>query len=167
MRAALLWLERRRMEDPRTPSISLPCSENEARKRTQTDLFSRLQNRANTADTETTSLSAGIMRGIPAPVVDEAIREANEMLYEEGEEQMEGEEKEGMDDDSDLESVATDAGEEGEEYLFTALDHTGGARRAIEEQTFARVLFDLACVAPKLGQLGRYLRDTQGASERA
>ncbi|EIM87717.1 uncharacterized protein STEHIDRAFT_156664 [Stereum hirsutum FP-91666 SS1] len=160
LRAALLWLDKRRSEDPRMPSVTLPCSEDEARKRTQTDLFSRLQDTGAVAP----SLPTGVMRGIPAAVVDEAIREANEMLYEHVGEDGEGKEDsredgEEEDDDSDLESVATDTGEDCE-FIFTALDHTGSARRAIDEQTFARVLFDLACVAPKLGQLGRYLKDT-------
>lgn len=167
LRAALLWLDNRRQTDPRTPLINMPSSESEARARKRTDLSARLQSHSNIPAAPRT-LPTGAMRGIPAAVVDEAVREANEMLFEEGEDgEEEGgmEPREGVDDDdpyeSDLESVATDAGDE-EDVLFTALDHTGSARRGIEEQTFARVLFDLATVAPKLGQLGRYLKDSQG-----
>lgn len=101
-------------------------------------------------------------RGIDASVIDATVQEANDTMFEE----IEGDEDEGADEDeeemeSDLESVATDAGEE-DEFLFTALDEHGNARRAIEKQTLARVLFDLTSVAPKLGQLGGYLKELEG-----
>lgn len=125
-----------------------------------------LQGHNNIIPATPRTLPMGVMRGIPAAVIDEAIGEANKMLFdgeEDGEEERVMERREGVEDDdpyeSDLESVATDAGQED---LFTALDHTGSARRGIEEQTFARVLFDLTSVTPKLGQLERYLKDTQG-----
>lgn len=162
IRAALIWIETRRQEDPRMPLISLPSSEQEARSRKLTSLSILLQSTVNGPDMNKSRLPTGVPRGIPPAVIEDAIREANETLYEDGDDGAEEGESIDEEDDSDLESVATDAGED-DEFTFTTLDHTGSARRAIEDQTFARVLFDLASVAPKLGQLGRYLMNMEGS----
>jgi hypothetical protein len=62
----------------------------------------------------------------------------------------------------DEDSVDTDASNEdsgGDEFDFSALE--GTAKAGIDEQTIARTFYKLKQVAPKLAQLGIYLKATQ------
>jgi hypothetical protein len=59
-------------------------------------------------------------------------------------------------DDTDDESVATDTPDKPNEFDFTSLH--GVSKAAFDEQTIARVFYELEGAAPKLGELGIYLK---------
>jgi hypothetical protein len=95
-----------------------------------------------------------------AAAVDDALRD--DMLAEVDNDETQPDSNEPHPESDDEDSVDTDASNEdgdGDEFDFSALE--GTAKVGIDEQTIARTFYELEQAAPKLAQLGIYLKATQ------
>ncbi|EKM60295.1 uncharacterized protein PHACADRAFT_203530 [Phanerochaete carnosa HHB-10118-sp] len=164
MRAALLVLDSLR-HTMNVPAVSLPSSEDEARKLGAELLVSAgaipLALRSLQADVAEPPRYIQCAANAVQDAMQDGIPEEGEDVEAEGKEGKEGKESDedtedgllGEDPSSNGESVATEAS--GSPFDFTTL--MTSSRAAVHEQRTSRALHELETVAPKLGLLAEYL----------
>jgi len=167
IRAAVLRLDNLREHGLNLPAIRLPSSAEDAQA-LQARQFSNLLASNENAGTLVPTAHSPIEKA--AIATEDALRESEDAYLVEPDsaeelsvDQMTSSAARGAsqvdDAGTDDESVATDAandGSESNEFDFTSLH--GISKAAFDEQTIARVFYELEGAAPKLGELGIYLK---------
>ena len=159
IRAALLRLSNLRSHGLNLPDIQLPSSADDARI-LQARRFSDILASGQIASAIAAPMQTPMERA--AAAVEDELRESDDAYAVDPENPQQihtGDSRAEEDSESDNESVATDAPDDDERDAFdftSLLERTSKA--AFNEQTVARVFYELEGAAPKLGELGAYLK---------
>ncbi|KAF7790324.1 hypothetical protein EIP86_001278 [Pleurotus ostreatoroseus] len=169
LRAALCSLASIRVQYPQLsdlPSIVLPSSEADARRRDALDVIAsgsvprevlEVQTVLESSPDQPLKRAAAV---IGAVMEEDGVEEAEEQVEDSGSEDEDADVLiPAVDDGNDTESVATDAPADDDDFDFTIAWST--ARASVATQSLARALFELSNVAPKLAYLGKSLRGAE------
>jgi hypothetical protein len=158
IRAALLRLNDLRSRGLNLPYIQLPSSIEDAQilqARRFSNMLTDGQTRSGIASPLRTPMECA------AAAVEDELRESDDAYLVDPEnpqpthtEHLRAEE----DSESDNESIATDAPDDGERNAFDFTALRGTSKAAFDEQTITRVFYELEGAAPKLGEIGAYLK---------